>query len=102
MFYSLTRISLLLAAVFMSWLSAGSQAQPTLQQFKSWLICYTNNDLCGDYNYDGLLTPQDFSAFLANYDNPPGIDGWSPLAPVADSEVIFVSSSTGSDSNSAS
>jgi hypothetical protein len=83
----------------MSWLNFGLQAQPTLQQFKAWLICYTNNDLCGDYNYDGILTPQDFTAFLANYDDPPGIDGWTPLFPVAESQIIFVSSSTGSDSN---
>jgi len=99
MLYSLSRYGLLLAAVFMSWLSFGAQAQPTLQQFKAWLICYGNNDICADYNYDGVLTPRDFSAFLTNYDTPPGTDGWTQLAPSAESVVIYVSSAMGNDSN---
>ncbi len=90
---------MLLITLFMTWFSLGTQAQPTLTQFKGWLLCYTRNDLCADYNYDGILTPSDFTAWLANYDNPPGVDGWTDLAPSTDSKVIYVSSSTGNDSN---
>ncbi|RNC80520.1 MAG: right-handed parallel beta-helix repeat-containing protein [Phycisphaera sp.] len=90
---------LLIAAVFMSWRTAEAGAQPTLQQFKAWLIYYTNNDIRADYNYDGRVTPTDFNAFLVNYNNPPTNEGWTNLSPSADSRVIYVSSSQGNDSN---
>ncbi|GAB5496574.1 MAG: hypothetical protein Phyf2KO_16540 [Phycisphaerales bacterium] len=99
MTYSLTRYVLLIAAVFMSWRTADAGAQPTLQQFKAWLIYYTNNDIRADYNYDGRVTPTDFNAFLVNYNNPPTNTGWTDLTPSSDSRIIYVSSSQGNDSN---
>lgn len=82
----------------MSWRTADAGAQPTLQQFKAWLIYYTNNDIRADYNYDGRVTPTDFNAFLVNYNNPPTNTGWTDLTPSADSRIIYVSSSQGNDS----
>lgn len=93
-----------LLLVLSPWLTAGAGAQPTAAQFIEWLQYYTQNDIRADYNYDGLLSPADFSAFLTNYDNPPGDPqpsaGWTELEPTPGvSLVIFVSSSQGNDSN---
>ncbi|HED52740.1 MAG TPA: right-handed parallel beta-helix repeat-containing protein [Phycisphaerales bacterium] len=80
-------------------MSARAGAQPTAAQFKLWLAYYSQGDLRADYNYDGVLTPLDFSAFLQNYDNPPGqTSGWTQLSPSSDSRVYYVSSSQGNDS----
>lgn len=84
-------------------LTGSANAQPSSAQFILWLTYYTQNDLRADYNYNGQIEPADFSAFLINYDNPPGsqpTNGWTELEPIPGrSLVIFVSSSTGNDNN---
>lgn len=100
MLYSLSRIILLFSLLLGPWLNASAAAQPTVAQFKLWLSYYSSGDIRADYNYDGVLSPADFSAFLTNYDNPPNTDdGWTELNPGTGSLVIYVSSSQGNDNN---
>ena len=101
MVHSLTRMLLILLALF-TWLQPEASAQPTAQQFTQWLRYYSQGDLRADFNYDGVLTPADFSAFLTNYDNPPDVyvpSGWTELTPSPDTIFIHVSSSSGNDAN---
>ncbi|MCA9273972.1 MAG: right-handed parallel beta-helix repeat-containing protein [Phycisphaerales bacterium] len=104
MLYSLLRFTLLFVLAIVPWMnSAVASAQPSAAQFLQWLAYYTNNDIRADYNYDGQVSPADFSAFLVNYDNPPQppqpTDGWTELNPGPNSKVIYVSSSLGNDNN---
>ena len=100
MLYLISRLVLLITLTLSPWLSASAIAQPTVQQFKAWLAYYSTNDIRADYNYNGVVAPDDFQAFLVNYDNPPNGGtggGWTELSPGSNSIVIYVSSSQGND-----
>lgn len=103
MLYSFFRFSLLFVLAVGPWMNSAASAQPTAAQFLQWLTHYTNNDIRADYNYDNIVSPADFSAFIINYDNPPQppqpSDGWTDLNPGANSRVIYVSNSQGNDNN---
>lgn len=103
MLYSFFRFALLFVLAVGPWMNSAASAQPTAAQFLQWLTHYTNNDIRADYNYDNIVSPADFSAFIINYDNPPQppqpTDGWTDLNPSGNSRVIYVSSSQGNDNN---
>mgnify|MGYP001175929096 CR=1 FL=1 len=93
MLYSFFRFTLLFVLAIGPWMNSAASAQPSAAQFLQWLTYYTNSDIRADYNYDNMVTPADFSAFLINYDNPPQppqpSDGWTELNPSSNSVVIY-------------
>jgi len=92
-----------LLLILLTWLQPKAEAQPTAQQFKEWLYYYSHGDLRADYNYDGILTPADFPAFIENYDSPPDggyrSQGWTQILPSSATRMIYVSSAAGNDNN---